>query len=592
MPASAQVPSRKPAADPTLRPICNGVGDTVTISGSGFGPTVGTNSFVTFSSGANAGITSWSSNQIVATVPPGTVTGPVVVSVNTVSSNGSQFTIPNNVVTAVSPSGGKFGAQVTVTGSGFGSTQGSSFVSFAGTTASSIVSWSDSQVVALVPTGAASGGVSVTVNSTQSNSTVPFAVYNPIISGITPPGAAATATVTLNGSGLTASGAYTTVFFNGVSSGILSVTSSAITVIVPTGIAIGSANVTVTVGTATSASAPFTVETGPTITGIAPSVGQIGSGPITISGQGFGSTQSTSTLSFWGATVPASDILSWSDSAIIVNVPVGATTGPLSVTVATIVGTGPVFTLQAVSQISNSLGNQTQYTSTVAGGIFVTNLSNGPGCSSCTLRGNVNMTTDASGNILTSTDDLGNTTTFTYDASNDVTSVSKPLNTSTSATTSYTYNSFGEVLTSTDALGNTTTNTYDSHGNLLSVTAPAPNSSTPASLTQFTYNSLGELTQITDPNGNATTLTYTPVGLIASITDAQHNTTTYQYDSLGDRTAVIDAMGSQTSFSYDAMSRLTGITYPGSLHVELRPRRSRPQDLCDRPKRQDDQLRL
>ena len=566
----------------SISPASAGAGDTVTISGSGFGPTTGTNSLVNFASGVTAAITSWSSTQIVATVPTGAVTGAVTVSVNTVVSNGSQFTIPNNVVTAVSPVAGKFGAQVTVTGSGFGATQGSSFVSFAGTASTSIVSWSDTQVVALVPTGAASGGVSVTVNSAQSNSTVPFTVYNPIISGIVPPAAAATASVVVNGSGFTVYQADTTVLFNGVAGYITSWGSNSLTVTVPLGVAVGSASVTVTLGTATSNSEAFTVEPGPTITGVAPSIGQIGSGPVTISGQGFGATQSTSTISFWGATVPASDILSWSDSSITVTVPTGTSTGPVSVTVGAVVGTGPSFTLQSLSQISDSLGNQTQYTSIVSGGIFFTSGSNGSGCSSCTLRGSVNRTTDSNGNMLTSTDDLGNTSSYAYDHSNNMTSVSKPLNSTSTATSSYTYNSFGEVLTSTDPLGNTTTNTYDANGNLLSVTAPAPNSSTAASVTQFSYNTLGELTQITDPNGNVTALTYTTVGLIATITDAQHHVTTYQYDAHGNRTAVIDALSNQTSFAYDAGDRLITITYPdhstSSFTYDIRGRRTSVTD--------------
>jgi RHS repeat-associated protein len=562
----------------SISPSSAGAGDSVTISGSGFGPTTGTNSLVSFSSGITAATTSWNSNQIVAVVPQGSVTGPVKVYVNSIQSNGSQFTIPNNIVTAVSPSAGKFGAQATVTGSGFGTTQGSSFVSFGGTAATSVVSWSDTQVVALVPTGAASGGVSVTVNSAQSNSTVLFTVYNPVISGIVPPAAAVSATVTLNGSGFIASGADTTVLFNGVQGYLLSWSSTALTVNVPQGVAVGSAPVTVTLGTATSNSQSFTVQAGPTITGVAPSLGQIGSGPITISGQGFGATQSSSSFSFWGATVPSNYILGWSDTAINVNVPPGTSTGPVSVTVGGIVGTGPSFTLQAVSQVTDSLGNQTQYTSTASGGVFFTNTSSGPGCSSCTLRGPVTRATDGNGNMLSSTDELGNTTAYAYDASNNMTSASKPLNSSTTATTSYTYNSFAEVLTSTDALGNTTTNTYDAYGNLLSVTAPAPNSSTAASVTQFSYNTLGELTQITDPNGNATALTYTPVGLIATISDAQHHVTTYQYDAHGNRTAVIDALNNQTSFAYDTGDRLITITYPdhstSSFTYDVRGRRT------------------
>ena len=92
---------------------------------------------------------------------------------------------------------------------------------------------------------------------------------------------------------------------------------------------------------------------------------------------------------------------------------------------------------------------------------MVRSASQGPGCSTCSLRGNITNIGDVYGNTSSTTDDLGNTTTYTYDSNNNLASVAKPLNSTTTATTSYTYNSFGEVLTATDPLGNTTTNTYD-----------------------------------------------------------------------------------------------------------------------------------
>jgi len=235
------------------------------------------------------------------------------------------------------------------------------------------------------------------------------------------------------------------------------------------------------------------------------------------------------------------------------------------------------FYLNTVTKLTDSFGNQTQYNMGPMGGSWFAYFSQGPGCVTCTLRGNVANLPDDNGNILTTVDALNNTTTYTYDSNDNMTSESKPLNSTTTATTSYGYNSFGEVLTATEVLGNITTNTYDSHGNLLTVTSPSPTSNTAASVTQFQYDTKGELTQITDPKGNNTTLTYTPVGLIATITDAQNNLTTYQYDSRGDRTAVIDALQNQTSFSYDTMGRLTGITYPDhstvSFTYDIRGRR-------------------
>ena len=337
---------------------------------------------------------------------------------------------------------------------------------------------------------------------------------------------------------------------------------------------------TVVVGGVTSNSVSFTVEQPPTITSFSPggpedSIGNLV--PITITGSGFGATQSNSTVNFFGSsTAPA--INTWSDTSISLWPPGDAATGPLYVQVGGLNSFAPTwFYLNTVTKLTDSFGNQTQYNMGSIGGLWFPYFSQGPGCVTCTMRGNVANLPDDNGNILTTVDALNNTTTYAYDSNNNMTSESKPLNSATTATTSYGYNSFGEVLTATDALGNITTNTYDAHGNLLTVTSPSPSSNTAASVTQFQYDAKGELTQITDPKGNSTTLTYTPVGLIATITDAQNNLTTYQYDSRGDRTAVIDALQNQTSFSYDSMGRLTGITYPDhstvSFTYDIRGRR-------------------
>ena len=71
-------------------------------------------------------------------------------------------------IIGLSPASGIVGATVTITGSFFGSTQGSSTVVFAGTTATPS-SWSDTSITVPVPTGATSGNVVVTVSSTSSN---------------------------------------------------------------------------------------------------------------------------------------------------------------------------------------------------------------------------------------------------------------------------------------------------------------------------------------------------------------------------------------------------------------------------------------
>ncbi|MFZ0641082.1 MAG: IPT/TIG domain-containing protein [Candidatus Acidiferrales bacterium] len=302
----------------------------------------------------------------------------------------------------------------------------------------------------------------------------------------------------------------------------------------------------------------------PTISGLSPTTGAPGQS-VTISGSGFGATQSGGTVSF---NTASATVTSWSDSQIVAVVPDEATTGPVSVTAGSITVQGPTFTVAFPVQVTDSLGNQTAYTSAPAGGEWVLTSSQGSGCSTCTTRGNIQNQYDGNGNLIGTTDPNGNTVLYANDSSGDVTEQVAALN-STPVTTTYTYNSFGEVLTMTDPLGNVTTNTYDSHGDLLTVTTPKPNSSTSASETQFAYNSLGELTQITDPLNRITKITYTTAGYIASITDPQSNVTSYGYDARGNRTSVTDAMSNQTTFTYDMGNRLTGITYPDSSTVSF-----------------------
>jgi RHS repeat-associated protein len=465
-------------------------------------------------------------------------------------------------VTGVSPSSGGIGTTVTITGSNFGATRGTSTVSFNGTQATSVTSWSSNQILATVPSTAPSGTgpVTVTVNSISSPPTnVVFTVIKPIINSLTPPAAQVGGSVTLNGSGFGASQGSSTVQFNAVVASVTSWSDTSVTVNVPSNATSGP--VTLTVAGVPSNGVQFTVSQTLSVTAISPAAGAVGT-RVTITGTGFGATQSNSTFSFYGAA--ATNIVSWSDTQIVALFPSGAATGAVNAQVASITAYGPTFTLTQTVQLTDSLGNPSSYTSALVGGLWVPSVSQGSGCSSCTLRGTISYTYDNQGHALSRTDELGHTTTYTYDSNGNVSSVSAPIASGVYATTSYTYNSFGEVLTTTDPMGKVTTNTYDANGNLLTVTTPAPNGSTAASVTTFTYDSKGELLTITDPLNNKTTIAYFPTGLIQTITDAQNNVTTYGYDAHGNRTSVKDANNQTTTFAYDAGDRLKTITYPGS----------------------------
>jgi IPT/TIG domain len=88
--------------------------------------------------------------------------------------SGAAPTTLSAVISALSPTSGPVGTAITITGTGFGATQGSSTVTFNGV-AGTPTSWSDTSIAVPVPTGATTGNVIVTVSGTGSNAK-PFTV--------------------------------------------------------------------------------------------------------------------------------------------------------------------------------------------------------------------------------------------------------------------------------------------------------------------------------------------------------------------------------------------------------------------------------
>ena len=154
-----------------LNPSSGGVGAAVIITGNNFGSQLGS-STVTFN-GVLAAPTSWSPTSITVPVPMEATTGTVVVTVGGGQSNGVPFGLP---ISGISPQVGMVGTFVTISGSGFGSSQGTNTVTLNGISAS-VVNWTDTSIGVIVPTGATSGPFLVTVNS-QAETSPPFSVTN------------------------------------------------------------------------------------------------------------------------------------------------------------------------------------------------------------------------------------------------------------------------------------------------------------------------------------------------------------------------------------------------------------------------------
>jgi regulation of enolase protein 1 (concanavalin A-like superfamily) len=78
---------------------------------------------------------------------------------------GTRATAQGPTISGMSPLSGPEETAVTISGSGFGATQGTSTLSFNGTTATAST-WTDSTIVAILPSGVPSGPFTVTVNGT------------------------------------------------------------------------------------------------------------------------------------------------------------------------------------------------------------------------------------------------------------------------------------------------------------------------------------------------------------------------------------------------------------------------------------------
>jgi hypothetical protein len=150
----------------------------VTISGSGFSTAQGSGQV--WLGTANGVVQSWSDTQVVALVANGSTSGNAKILQNGVWSNAVPFNVSTPHITSVSPGSGSAGTSVTITGTGFGSFQGTGGAVVLGSIAGQVVSWNDTQVVAAVATGSLTGIVRIQQNGVWSNA-LSFTV--PVLSG-------------------------------------------------------------------------------------------------------------------------------------------------------------------------------------------------------------------------------------------------------------------------------------------------------------------------------------------------------------------------------------------------------------------------
>ncbi len=228
--------------------------------------------------------------------------------------------------------GNTFSAYISATGSTWtqlGSTQTISMAAnaYVGLAVSSDDSSNNSLVTATID------NVSVTAVSTQP----------PVITDLNPFSGPVGTSVIISGANFGPQGA-STVSFNGVAAGPGVWSPTAITVPVPYGATTG--NIVVKANGLNSNGVTFTVASAPTITGLSPTSGPVGT-PVTITGTNFGPSQASSTVAFSGVTAPT--VTSWSPTSIVVNVPNGAITGAVQVTVSGASSNIAIFTVPSTT---------------------------------------------------------------------------------------------------------------------------------------------------------------------------------------------------------------------------------------------------
>jgi uncharacterized protein (TIGR03437 family) len=316
----------------SFTPESGGEGTTVTIEGNNFSSIVEENQ-VTFNQVTGV-ITAATKTSLTTTVPPGASSGKIVVTVgekSAVSSNDFQV-LPSPTITSFSPASGYMptegvtGTTVIITGINFSTTAVDNIVKFNGVNAAVSTSTS-TQLTTIVPSGASTGKITVSVNGITATSTNDFTVNKSVtITSFTPASASPGHFITITGTGFSTVASQNVVSFNNSAEiPATSSTETTLNVVVPVGATSGKLTVKVN-GIPALSTQDFTV-LAPLITSFSPAYGLPGT-TLTITGEHFGPTPNNNTVNINGT--PAT-ILTVTETQITATIPSGATTGKITV---------------------------------------------------------------------------------------------------------------------------------------------------------------------------------------------------------------------------------------------------------------------
>ena len=254
-------------------------------------------------------------------------------------------------ITSVSPRQAQHNQTVTITGSNFGSSQGSSSVWVGSIRVSSFSSWSSTTIRFRVPTNMRSGNVTVRTAEGTSNAVRLEIMSGPYLSSVSPTRVKSGDRLTLTGSnfGRTRGSSYvlfTPNVWPTASSDYVSWSDTRIVVKVPARAQSG--DVQVVTGTGSSGTKRIVVESAslPRITSVSPRQVQYNQ-VVTVTGNNFGSSRGSSTVRIGSIAIPSSALASWSNTRIRFRVPTNVRSG--NITVRTSAGTSNSIRLEITS---------------------------------------------------------------------------------------------------------------------------------------------------------------------------------------------------------------------------------------------------
>ncbi|WP_316828284.1 IPT/TIG domain-containing protein [Pedobacter miscanthi] len=238
------------------------------------------------------------------------------------------------------PNSGNAGTLVTITGTGFGTDIKQYSATIAGKTAEVISATAEALVIRM-PEGGTTGALALKYD-TQSFDVGPYTYQDLTITTVLPANGPAGSQIRITGAGFSSTNAPATVFINGKAALVVSVSDNLIVAEVPADAGFGA--IMVKVNGKEAKGQNFTYQA---IASIKPLTGGKNT-KVTIAGTGFAELVAGNLVDFNGTTAT---VLEASNEKLVVIVPDGVKTGPLSVNISGQKITGPIFTVVAPPSI-------------------------------------------------------------------------------------------------------------------------------------------------------------------------------------------------------------------------------------------------